>query len=804
MKQQVKEKINNQWEEISGTSSYYFKEISLYIDNRFPQTSAFIESIADNVDRKSVLILPILLLFFFSVFNMFLSFGSWGMIDIEQDTYTDRFGSFEPVLPDFYEERLSNFQQFGPRSETLMSLTDRYKGFDFTYFSPYGPSSFELFSTGAGSLLLSTQLIPVILVTCILIAIVWKESWWLRWTGIGVLLFLLIFSVNFSDSFVQGEVYTEEQDWKAVNNSLNFVSYSGGNSALYLDIVKNSPANYKEINISVNGKKWGNYNLTGRKKIYLPSVKGRNEVEMNAESCEIPKLNTGSEDIRCLSFSVDSVSKNSTEDFEKPVLADFYGDSFDDPLWIKNQSQIIFTAEDNDSVPVIKVDRVPYIQDSELLVKINGEKVREVGSNDLRKNLYLNHTRIREGVNYIQLESKRCKTPAEENESSQDNRCLNYRLQNFSVKPESQVSQFVFRDGWYSRDNRGRWMSNESNLLVKLEKENSIISLDLDHYEGLETSEAEVILNGESVQNISIGSRRQVLVPVKGRKGLNDLKIRTHNGCKVPARNESLEDDRCLSMFLHNIDAFTVEDQQTLFQKGWYDREQTGFGSYRWMSNTSYMFYNSSGKEILTLSGLEYDLLENSSLHIYTGGEKIADIESSDFEKKQIYVDTDQGITNLRFESSKGCVVPAEIKEDSKDTRCLGYRFNFLELDEESFGQNWYSKEGDNEFSYRWMEERAEVKFPADEGKEQIELEFKPYQYLSNPVLEVYLNGEREGMFNLENSGRVSKVIDVQAEEGVNNLTFESRNGCESPSDHEKLSTDIRCLSFQFNSVNIK
>jgi hypothetical protein len=792
------------WEKISDISSYAGK-IYLYIDSRFPRFSAFIEDITEDLTIKSVLILPFLLLFLVSTFNMFLGFGSWGVLEIDQDTYADRFGSFEPVLPNFYEERLSNFQQFGPRSELLMSLTDRYKGLDFTYNSPYGPHSFEIFSTGSTGVVLSLQLIPIVLAGTILVAVVWKEDRMLRWLGVGSLVLLLLFSVNISDTYVQGEAFTDEQGWKAVNSSLSFVSHSQGNSALYLDVRKNSPVDRKEIDVFVNGRKLNSYNLTGKKEIYVPAVEGRNEVKIKSESCEIPKLyENNSKDIRCLSFSVNSVSQNSTEDFEKPVLRGFYGDNIESSPWLEDNPRIIATAQQKDSVPVIKFDKLPYIQDSDLLLKINGERVRRIENSDFGKKLYLNSSEVREGVNYIELESGKCEVPAEQNESSQDNRCLNYRLQSFSMQSESEIPQFIFRDGWYSEDSQGRWMSNESDLKVKLDKDKSMISLDLEPYKGLKNSHAEIIVNGDPVKNISINGRRQVLVPVKGREGLNDLTIRTRNGCRVPARDESSDDDRCLSMFLHNIDAFTVVDQQTLFQKGWYDSEKTGQGSYRWMSNSSYLVYNSTGGEILTLSGLEYDRLDNSSLRIYTDGRKIADIDSDDFEKKQVHIDTDPGITTLRFESSEGCIVPAETEEESKDTRCLSYRFDFLELDEESFGQNWYSREGDSDFSYRWMSERAGIKFPADERREQIELEFKPYRYLSNPVLEVYLNGERKGMFDLENSGRINRVLEVQTEDGVNNLTFESRNGCESPSDHEKLSNDIRCLSFQFSSIDIE
>lgn len=751
-------------------------------------------------DRGRYWQIGIALLFLLSVFNVLLGFGPWGDLDMGQETYVERMNSMEPVSQGIYSEKIENFQKFGPRSETLMSLTDRYKGLDITYMAPYGPHHFELLSALDHSLLLSTNLLPVAALSLLTTGLIWRRgSRKLRYAGAGLTVLLLLLSLNISSSYVDSEIYRTDSP-KAVNGSMNLVTY--GEEIPHLELVKSSPRERSELDIYVNGDKELEHNLTGGANLLLPSVEsGRNKIRIEAEGCTVPGLfNESLGDNRCLSFRLANFSTRDSSDFQEPALVGFYNENISEDPWMSRKGELIYSSDGNSDILAINLKKVPFFDGYSPEFYVNGRYTDAImtDAGDGRR-FYLSNASLEEGINYIEIRSESCRIPARETDST-DDRCLSYQLQGF--KPKENLSKYIYSKGWHDSPSRERWMKEKGELLVNLEKSNSIIELSLQSYSEIEGDTAEVFFNGRNVRNISLEEQEEVLIPVKGDHGLNNLEIRSRNGCRIPAEvEESSTDTRCLSLRLEGLNVSTVDE--TRFRDGWFREEETRYGSYRWMTNRSFLVYNSTGADIMDIDVEPYDGIENSTLEIFAGGEKITEVKGEELDKNEVYLETDPGVTTLRLESSKGCEVPALQEEDSTDYRCLSFRFNSLEIDSRGYGYGWHSREGDSEFSYRWMKKQSSMVFASGGGTRELKLEAKPYRHLEDPELEISLNGEKVGTMEFSGQGRSRKRMEIDTEKGINTLRLESLSGCEIPSEHERLSNDRRCLSFQFNRFEI-
>lgn len=1002
------------------------------------------------VRRGNIAKLFVIILFLISTFNMFLGFGVWNSLDISQDTYEERFNSFSAVQPEFYDNLIQSFREYGPRSEIIMSLTDRYKGLDITYRSPYGPENIEFAGLVDNSIQFSIKLAPIIFVSLLVGGLLWPESKKLRRSALGIGILLFFISIGLANSsYISGEVYRDSSTPKAVNGSMEIKIFGSEDSAPYIRVSKLSSEESLNLTMKINNHHYKSYNLRQDRIITIPVVdEGKSTVSLRTDGCQVPGLeNSSLVNYRCLSFGVEKIGENSSEGFKSPLLQGFFHSNLDSDPWMEKEADVTFTIEE-DSIPVLEVGKNPYLQNSPLKIYVNGDlydtrKWRESGS----KKIYVTKDKLKKGFNQISLKSRKCSVPSHQDESQDDERCLSYQLKNFSVKTSSELSEILYTEGWrdtssekwmgskgeiiansgdrrrtlkanliphekikmyglrvnvnnrstynfsmtnrneiriplddqesfdkirfesqdeclengervvedfcfnyrlenmslldnysdafffkgwYDNDGEGRWMSNNSEMLVDLESKNSLVTLDLSPYSSIQGSKINLIVNGDSVKNVSLNERRQVIVPLEEKKGLNRFEIKTSEGCRVPAEVEDSSDTRCLSVYLRDLEVSDI-DNETRFQRGWYNeegsgdasyrwmreesymiyegsknhilsfsgrphnrltngsvrlflnnreikeiksnsfenrgillesqkgintvkfesskgcvvpdeiedasdderclsfrfddiniqevdfsdenhiklegwfsKEESGENSYRWMSDSSNLVYNSTGMGILTISGESYQgLANNSSIRVIADGKQVGEIEAREFENENIFIEASPGASRLKLESSEGCAVPANVENDSTDTRCLSYRIDSIDISKNQYGSKWYTKEGDSEFSYRWMSEEATITFPAQESEETVVIEVKPYRYLSSPILDILSNGKRVDTVKFGDSGRKKIAFHVPTKKGLNKLTFRSRNGCEVPSENERLSNDIRCLSFQFNLIKI-
>lgn len=752
-------------------------------------------------DRGQIWRAMIFLLAAISIFNILLGFNSWGSLDLDQETYEERFHSLEPINEGIYQEKLSDFKEYGPRSELMMSLTDRYKGIDITYRAPYGPEHFEMSSLLGNGVLLSTRFLPVMILAGLLTLIAQKRSSRLLYLGIGATVLILLLSVNVSDNYIQGESYREMELGGAVNGSMTFISHTDQDEIPYLEVAKASPRDEISIDVSVNGEERYRNQLSGNLKLALPSAKkeGRNKITIDADGCTVPALYGNSSDLGCLSFALTNSGINSTTDFEKPVLQGFYGDRLDRP-WMSRKGMIIFSAEKGNGISSVSLESIPFMEEDQPRFRLNGEYVEVIDVDEEEGRTYhLTNGSTVDGINYLEIESSECYVPAEESDS-EDDRCLSYRLENITRSEDAE--QAIYTQGWYAEEEEGRWMRNEAEVLIRGEGDNNALNLDLDPYRGIENNTLEVYINGRNKRNISLDQRKEVMIPVEGSRSLNRIRLESRDGCVTPSKISDSSETRCISVYLRNL-SITPIDRQARYQRGWHSEEVSSSGSYRWMKNRSYIIYNSTGRGLLSFTAERYEGLGNSTLSVFADGRKIAEFNGSEIENREVPVITKPGITTLRFESSEGCAVPTVVESDSDDYRCLSYKISGLKVEKTSYRDGWYSEEGDEEFSYRWMSDESNTKFISDGREKTLEFEFKPYEHLSNPALEISVNQENVGTLALNGPGRVRESIDIETERGINTLKLESQTRCVSPSNHERLSEDTRCLSFQFNRLEI-
>lgn len=748
--------------------------------------------------RGRTLRLIVILLFLVSCFNVMLGFNSWGGLELDQETYVERFNSFEPLEEGIYRERISNFNDYGPRSELLMSITDRYKGLDITYRSPYGPEKVKVADFGDQIILFSTSFIPVMILAAAFSAVFWRRMDKLRLTGIIILLIFTAVSINISDSYIQGETYRDLGEGGAVNGSMTLVSITDGDEIPYLELSKNSPTDQIDLEIEINGEETHEIDLVSSKQIYLHSAEqGENRIEINSGGCEIPAMRGNSSDYRCLSFYLDHFGTNVSEDFREPVVSGAYGEYEDQP-WIERDIEIIFSRDSQGPVPEISLEKIPFMEEGNLTFKLNGETINttEIKEEGMKK-FYFTNESTRKGINTLEIESSDCVRPSEKTDSG-DDRCLSYRLKNLTDIGET-YPKGIYIDGWYESSDEGRWMSEEGRILMPDNGDGSALELDLTPYSELENNSVEVYVNGEEVRNITLNKRKEQVMPLREVKSLNSVRLKSREGCIVPKERGISGDTRCLSIYLEEIKTISL-DREAKYQRGWYVEES---GGYRWMKNRSYVLFNSTGNDLISASGKFYHGLKNSSLSFFVDGEKIGEFAQNETDNMMMAITNEPGTTVLRLENSAGCAIPSEIEENSTDDRCLSFRMDELTIDRKSFGEGWYKEEGDREFSYRWMGEESETSFIAEGGMKNLELEFKPYEYVSDPSLDIFINGESVGTLELEGPGRVRENLEVETEEGINELRLESQTGCAVPSNNERISSDSRCLSFQFNHIEI-
>ena len=191
-----------------------------------------------------------------------------------------------------------------------------------------------------------------------------------------------------------------------------------------------------------------------------------------------------------------------------------------------------------------------------------------------------------------------------------------------------------------------------------------------------------IYLNGKLVQTSVIIKEME-----RNTLSLNFLSEGEHflkfyvDGCDAPHN-----DPRCLSIAISN---FTMDDATFMlgeldekFDKNWHGLERDDRGRpFRWISqNASIQIFNSANNEQdANISFVVWGYHKPKILHVYLNEGEIVKLKVSEEGAYNFALKLSPGLNELKFYSSEGCEVPAEV-ELSTDTRCLSFAFADLKI----------------------------------------------------------------------------------------------------------------------------
>lgn len=749
------------------------------------------------MDKGKKVQIFVLLVFIFSVFNMLLGFNVLGGSELDEDTYSDRFHSFSAVQPDLYTDMVNKFERYGPRSEVMMSFTDRYKGLDITYRSPYGSKFIETNTTKDGGVLFSLNLLPIILAGIILTAVFWPEFNIVKILGLTAIVILFLASFTVSSTYILGETYRGQGYEKGVNGSLTTVFHTEEGEVPYLEArVVTPPGQTADVDVLVNGK-LQEYNISGSKELYFPldTHEGRNEIRLETPDCLDPILYSNSTEGDCLTVSVKNLSHYSADNIKAPLLLQGWHDQGvmpEEGVRMRDKGQLAIRSEGGARLLRISATVPGYVERNELKVATNGEKLDILRYSEPTYAL----ANFKEGWNSLSLDVGNCVVPATRSNSS-DNRCIGLNLQDIEVLDENELSNPLIY-GFYGELDEKPWMKQQSKIFFSSESRHHVPVMEIGETPFVQSQNLSITVNGEHLRTVDRAERgRKIyLTEASIREGLNEIELES-SGCKVPAYETNRSSDtRCLSFKLENFSVISEPTSSTIFSHGWYDEERVG----RWMAEESLTVFRTDGdSSVLELNLKPYKQMENNDVNAEVNGENISSVTLGE-NKILIPVEAGQMLNSLTLRSQKGCGVPAKLENYPADSRCLSFLLNEFSVKERVFGRGWYGDELDSE-KIRWMREEAEVKFSADSNLTEISLKVAPYEHLSDPVLNVSLNGQSSNSIELQSSRVIEKNITVETEKGINTLKLKSISGCEVPAEVEEDSSDNRCLSFDLKSL---
>jgi len=392
------------------------------------------------IDKGRIWKIIVFLIFFISLFNSFLGFNSLPGIEMDSEEYGERFNSFSAVQPEFYDRLVNEFDTYGARSEVLMSLTDRYKGFDTTYRNPYGPKYIELGSTGSKGILFSLNLVPLILVSTLLAVFLWKDFVRLRYVFVFIIILSAVFSIQVSQDYVLGEQYRDYSKAVLVNGSYITVFHSEERGMPHVRAKAYSTENTTSGVEMFAGNGIESLKARHYQDIYFPSATGSGRKEINPEikGCLVPGLtNKNLSDPRCLSLSLENLS------VVQPKSKDVFFSSWYDKVsservrWGDEDSKIYFYRKNLSGKKVLKLELETLQKNREINVTINNQTFSRVLTP--YNNEYWFVFEPRNGLNKVSIDARgKCSTIGNF-AGNDDSRCIEFGLKNFSVKSLSSL-----------------------------------------------------------------------------------------------------------------------------------------------------------------------------------------------------------------------------------------------------------------------------------------------------------------------------------------------------------------------------
>ena len=386
------------------------------------------------------------------------------------------------------------------------------------------------------------------------------------------------------------------------------------------------------------------------------------------------------------------------------------------------------------------------------------------------------------------------------------------------------TSNLVYNEDWYPtvEESETKWMErNGSVYIYSDESEKKILNLSLENYK---TEKVSIYFNGMYVNTYN--NQSYVLEDLNFKKGENILYLNSSDDCHIPLEEENqikcttmLEcfdmklspynmsyDPRCITYGIANIEVFDYSvlgklNDSIVFGNGMKELEESKGMDYRWVGDTGKIYFTSTSDSFSILKLRTWTHTEDRAAEFYINGNKLStetiSIEDSEVVLPAVYLD--EGLYTLEVVSQ--CDYP------ENEARCISIAISNLTIEtytpmeilEAGFGSSgWFVMENDSEKEFRWMTDKATIKFYKFGVDLDRDMKFSIESYWKPRDLIIRLNGNSIKTAKIyEERNLSSKLILLQ---GYNEIEFLSKEGCDIPFEKEGIN-DRRCLSFSIHGL---
>jgi hypothetical protein len=243
------------------------------------------------------------------------------------------------------------------------------------------------------------------------------------------------------------------------------------------------------------------------------------------------------------------------------------------------------------------------------------------------------------------------------------------------------------------------------------------------------------------------------------------------------------------------------------FDSNWHQPENVNFNDYRWMSqnSTATIFLPKDSLVSLGFNVWSYHKPRDLVIYIDDINFTFENIRNGRFITTPVFV-SNKSYNLIRFYSKDGCDI-VKNKEGKEDPRCLSVAFSdsiykeAIKLNKIYFEDNWYSKESEWGFEWRWISNNATIFYYS--GMEKIEtISLEAWSYHKSRKMRIFLNNKSIEELTIPSNRKTEIIFNLTLKKGINQIQISSLDGCDIPSIIE-TSKDTRCLSFAFSKIKI-
>jgi 4-amino-4-deoxy-L-arabinose transferase-like glycosyltransferase len=377
-------------------------------------------------------------------------------------------------------------------------------------------------------------------------------------------------------------------------------------------------------------------------------------------------------------------------------------------------------------------------------------------------------------------------------ELSFDARCLSFGIINISFIPIDILNYFnniSFGSNWYPeeryKNQTFRYFSQNATVLVPFSGTFKI-NLTIQPYHSPKT--LEIYVNDKLLGSYKIDVYKNLLTPtILLEKPLNIIRLKSKEGCEIPAYLGNSSDYRCLSFSLWNISFINFEELlrknlTILYGFGFYEQEKEG----RWMSDNGiiYLINNSQlSKVFITLESFKrnrtlYVLVQNRSYVFEIPANERKTISFAVFPENE---------TEIKLFTSPTCEVAGE-----KDKRCLSIFIRELRVKDVEY-LDFYPEERWNNITFRWFSLSSKVNILVNNSNAYV-LNFNAWTPpRQKRILKIFLNGKFVNSYSVNESMQEIN-LPLFLKTGENEIVFVSDN-C------SYVVNDPRCLGVAVSEI---